>query len=210
MKTNTKNSALLIVDMQYDFMKDGSLEVQNANELIPTINQLAALDWDLVIASKDWHPHNHISFVNNHPNSKLFESITLADGSPQIMWPSHCVQNSKGAEIHQDIDTDNIQYFVHKGQNPMVDSYSAFFDNNKAEKTEMDALLKQHKIEAIYVAGLARDFCVKFTALDGKALGYETYFVWDATRAVDSSNNKILENELKSNNIHIVNSKELF
>ncbi len=206
---NYEKSALLIVDMQYDFMESGSLEVKNANSIINTINSLTKKDWGLIVASKDWHPQNHVSFASNNEGSQLFDEVTLEDGTKQIMWPDHCVQGTKGAEIHKDIDTTNIDHIVLKGQNKNVDSYSAFFDNNHLQKTEMDKILKENGIESIYVLGLARDFCVRWTALDGQKLGYKTHFIFDATKPVNEHFDAELLKELKANNISVISSKEL-
>ncbi len=206
---NLNNSALLVIDMQYDFMEGGSLEVNEANEIIRPINELLELGWGLVVASQDWHPENHVSFASNHKSKKVFEKITLADGTSQVLWPDHCKQNSKGAAIHQLINSSKIEEFVFKGKNSRVDSYSAFFDNNKVEKTNLDDLLKSKKITDIYLVGLAADFCVKFTALDGKQLGYETYFVTDATKAVQPELQNSLYETLMQNQIKLITSAEI-
>ncbi len=206
---NYKKSALLIIDMQYDFMEGGSLEVKHANSILKTINQIAQKDWGLVVASKDWHPQNHISFASNNKGSKVFEAITLSDGTQQVMWPDHCVQGTHGSDIHKDIDATRIDHIVLKGQNPQVDSYSAFFDNNHLQKTEMDKILKEHGIKNIYVLGLARDYCVRWTAIDGQKLGYKTYFIWDATKPVDSASDDAILKELKDNKIEIIKAKDL-
>ncbi len=206
---NYKKSALLIVDMQYDFMEGGSLEVKDANHIVKTINRLAQQDWGVVVASKDWHPQNHISFASNNKGKKVFEMITLPDKTQQVMWPDHCVQGTQGAGIHKDIDVSRIQHIVLKGQNPQVDSYSAFFDNNHLEKTEMDNILKTHDINTIYVAGLARDYCVRWTAIDGQQLGYETYFIWDVTKPVNPASDEDVLKELKEYHIKIIQAKEL-
>ncbi len=204
-----KKSALLIIDMQYDFMEGGSLEVKQANSIVNTINQLAQKDWGVVVASKDWHPQNHVSFASNNKGSQVFETITLPDGTQQVMWPDHCVQGSHGSEIHKDVDASRINHIVLKGQNPQVDSYSAFFDNNHLQKTDMEKILKKYDITTIYVVGLARDYCVRWTALDGQKLGYKTYFVWDATKPVDPSSNDAIAKELKDNKVEIIESKDL-
>ena len=204
-----KKSALLVIDMQYDFMEGGSLEVQEANSLIDPINDLMKLDWGIVVASRDWHPLNHVSFAANHPGSNPFDEITLEDGTKQTLWPVHCVQDTVGAEIHSEMDQELIEKIVYKGQNPQVDSYSAFFDNNHMEQTEMDNILKAAGIEDIYVVGLARDFCVRWTAIDGRKLEYNSYFVYDATKPVDPSFNSQLIVELEENDVTIVNLNDL-
>lgn len=198
-----KNSALLVIDMQYDFMQGGSLEVQGANELIPIINKLMTLNWGLIVASKDWHPSNHISFASNHNHTNAFETKILEDQSEQVMWPDHCVQNTAGAEIHDQINSSLFDAVVLKGQNSKVDSYSAFFDNNHLEKTQLHSILLSKDITSIYLVGLAADFCVKFTAIDGQTLGFDTHFIFDATRSVNPEDNSNLKQELQSNKIEI-------
>ncbi len=202
-------SALIIVDMQYDFMEGGSLEVKNANSLIPDINKLTKQKWGLVVATKDWHPKEHISFASNNEGAKVFEPIVLKDGTTQVMWPDHCVQGTNGANLHKDIDTTNIQHIILKGQNINVDSYSAFFDNNHLEKTDLDALLKKHQIDTIYLVGLARDYCVRWTATDGADLGYNTYFIFDATKPVDATSDDKVLSELKEHKVKVVYLKDI-
>jgi nicotinamidase/pyrazinamidase len=197
-------TALLIIDMQYDFMQGGSLEVKDANALIVPINDLMKLHWGLIVASKDWHPANHISFASNHEGKNAFEKIILADGTEQVLWPDHCVQNSNGAAIHAAIDQSLINTVVLKGQHAAADSYSAFFDNNKKEKTELNQLLKDNDITSICVAGLAADYCVKYTALDGQALKYKVYYMEDAVKAVHPDENDLLKKELLAAGVHVI------
>ncbi|MBK0370140.1 bifunctional nicotinamidase/pyrazinamidase [Flavobacterium agrisoli] len=206
---NLKNSALLVIDMQYDFMEKGSLAVANANQLIPIINYLLSLNWGLIVASQDWHPSNHVSFASNHKNKNSFEKIELKDGTMQVLWPDHCVQNSYGAKIHDEILISKIQNIIKKGENPTVDSYSAFFDNNHQIKTELDALLKKQRITALYITGLAADYCVKFTAIDGVQLGYKTHIVLDATQFIDNAIEPKYIAELEQQGIVFVNSQSL-
>ena len=207
---NLKNSALLIIDMQYDFMENGSLEVAQANQLIDPINQLMQLDWGLIVASQDWHPENHISFAENHSNKSPFETITLKDGAIQTLWPTHCVQNSHGAEIHDKIAISKTNQIVKKGQNTAVDSYSAFFDNNHQIKTDLDAILKNNQIKETYIVGLAADYCVKFTAIDSAFLGYTTNIILDATKFIDPTIKVEYQNELNCHKINFISSKTLF
>lgn len=163
------NKALLIVDIQNDFCQGGGLEVKSANKIIPTVNNLIKLftsNKELIIATKDWHPDSHQSFAVN--SGELY-------GLAQVFWPVHCVQNSKGSEFHPDlINVDNI---VFKGMNESIDSYSAFFDNGKKTKTNLDTVLKNNNIQILYIVGLATNYCVKFTALDAAELGYKVKLV---------------------------------
>lgn len=205
---NIRKSALLVIDMQYDFMSGGSLEVKNANKLIEPVNRLMKLGWGLVAASKDWHPENHISFASNHKGHSAFEEITLHTGDRQVLWPAHCIQHTHGAEIHREINREAIDEIIYKGQNLQIDSYSAFFDNNHLEKTAMDDLLKKKDIEHICVVGLARDYCVKWTAMDGRQLGYHTYFIFDATKPVHADTDDEVRKELKNARVKIVHLNE--
>lgn len=205
----TSSAALLLIDMQYDFMDGGSLAVSGANEIIPTINKLLALPWKLIVASKDWHPHNHISFASNHINKQPFTPIILENGSEQMLWPAHCVQDSKGASLHTSIDIGRIEVTILKGQNPQVDSYSAFFDNNEVEKTALDDVLKEKGIDTLFVSGLAADYCVKFTALDGRKLGYNTYYIMDATKFVDDANLQPTVQQLEEAGVNIITTPDI-
>lgn len=206
---NLEKSALLVIDMQYDFMKKGSLEVPEANTLIEPINKLMQLDWGLIIASKDWHPNDHISFASNHKNHNPFETIELSEGYMQTLWPVHCVQDTKGAELHHDLNQSKISQIVLKGQNSGVDSYSAFFDNNHQVKTNLDNLLKKNGITDIYLVGLAADYCVKFSAIDGATLGYKTHFILEGTKFINSSIKNELRKELALHNISFPKLEDL-
>jgi nicotinamidase/pyrazinamidase len=201
--------SLLIIDMQYDFMEGGALAVAQANELIAPINQLMELDWDLIVASQDWHPHKHMSFASSHPGKAVFEEIILTGESKQRLWPDHCIQHSHGAAMNTELNLSKIDEFILKGQDPAVDSYSAFFDNNHQKKTELDTLLRAHHITDIYVVGLAGDYCVKFTALDGKQLGYKTFFISDATRLVEPTKSDWVRTELEKNEIEVIRVADL-
>ena len=175
--------ALLIVDMQHDFMQGGALEVPQANEIIPLINRLME-KFSLVAASQDWHPPNHISFAVNHPGEKEGDTIEIK-GVKQILWPPHCVQNSWGAEIVQGLDQTRIHYRIKKGANPQVDSYSAFFDQTNHKSTGLDQWLKEKHVTDLYLTGVATEFCVYYTACDAIELGYRVHLIEDACRGFD-------------------------
>lgn len=175
--------ALILIDLQYDFLPNGSLAVANSDEILPTINNLQ-LNFEHIIATRDWHPANHKSFASNHKNKQPGEFIEL-QGLSQVLWPDHCVQGSPGAEMSANVNQSTIDYIVYKGTDSEIDSYSAFFDNGRLKKTELDAYLKRKKIKTLYVAGLATDYCVYFTVLDGLSLGYEVFVIEDACRAVN-------------------------
>ena len=186
-------NALIIVDVQNDFLPGGALAVKEGDVVIPVINNLQS-KFDLVVATQDWHPFDHKSFASSHPGKKVFEEINL-DGLPQVLWPDHCVQETVGAQFSSLLHTRKIEAIFRKGMDINIDSYSGFFDNGKKKATGMGTYLKGRGITHIYVVGLAADYCVKFTALDGLELGFEFTIIIDATRAIDPENfKKVLKN----------------
>lgn len=176
-------NALLIVDLQNDFMPGGPLGVNEGDNIIPIINDLCKMPFDVIVATKDWHPSKHISFAENH-GKKPGKHITI-DGIDQILWPRHCVQETIGAELVSSLNKNNIHYIVHKGTDPKIDSYSTFFDNLHLKKTGLHDFLKQRGINKIYIVGLATDYCVKYSVLDALRLGYKPYIIVDACRGVN-------------------------
>lgn len=209
MKWINAHSALLIVDVQNDFLPGGSLAVKYGDEVIPVINSLQSR-FEQIIATQDFHPANHGSFAANHPGKSPGEFIDLA-GLNQILWPTHCVQGSQGAEFSKDLNQGQWMAIFQKGKNPAVDSYSGFFDNARRGDTGLGDYLKSKSIDRVFVCGLALDYCVKFTALDAKSLGFETILVTDATRAVNlapADGDKALA-EMKAAGIILLTSKEL-
>ncbi|MCH7408417.1 bifunctional nicotinamidase/pyrazinamidase [Belliella sp. DSM 111904] len=174
---------LIIVDVQNDFLPGGTLAVKEGDQIIPIINQLQE-KFDFIVATQDWHPENHGSFATNHENKKPGEFVSL-DGIQQILWPVHCVQNTFGASFHKDLNQEKWKAVFQKGMNPKVDSYSGFFDNNKKGDTGLSKFLKDNGIEEIFICGLAEDYCVKFTVLDGLSEGFEVHLILDATKAVN-------------------------
>ena len=176
--------ALIIVDVQNDFCQGGSLEVPQANQIIPYINLLMQENsYDQIILTQDFHPAGHKSFASSN-RAQIGDTIDL-EGYAQFMWPDHCVQGSIGAEFHEDLNLEKVQHIVQKGTQMNVDSYSGFWDNNKRQKTDLDDYLRFHEIELIEICGLALDYCVKFTALDAQDLGYITCVHFQGTRAVN-------------------------
>lgn len=175
--------ALLVVDVQNDFCKGGSLEVPNANDIIPYINELMDSNYDEVILSQDWHPANHKSFASNN-DMKVGDSIIL-NGQPQFMWPNHCVQGTHGAEFNPELRLDKVTHIVQKGTNTEVDSYSAFQDNNGLVQTGLADYLREKNIEILEVCGLAMDYCVEFSCIDASKLGFITCLHFKGTRAVN-------------------------
>ncbi len=176
-------TALLLVDLQNDFMPGGALAVNEGDQVVAIANDLMA-KYDLVVATQDWHPVDHGSFADNHDGKNIFDMIDL-HGLEQILWPVHCVQNSEGAAFHKDLAVENIEKIFQKGTDPTVDSYSGFFDNGKRQDTGLVAYLNEQGIEQVDVMGLATDYCVKFTALDAVAAGFATRLIVAGSRAVN-------------------------
>lgn len=175
--------ALLIVDVQNDFLPGGALEVPEGDQVIPVINDLQK-KFRTIVASRDWHPPDHGSFASNHPGHKPGDIINLK-GLEQILWPDHCVQGSHGAEFAPQLNQEPVQKVIFKGSDPEVDSYSAFYDNGHRIETELHNYLQKKGIKTLYITGLAADVCVYFTVKDALLLEYETYLITDATRGVN-------------------------
>lgn len=175
--------ALLLVDIQNDFLPGGTLAVAEGDAVVPIVNRLLPA-FEHVVASQDWHPVEHLSFAAQHPGREPFETIEL-DGLEQILWPTHCVQNSAGASFASALDVAAIDFVVRKGSDPRIDSYSAFYDNDYKRATGLADHLRAQRIDALFVAGLAADVCVQYTVLDALAEGFATTLITDATRGVD-------------------------
>jgi nicotinamidase/pyrazinamidase len=175
--------ALIIVDLQNDFLPGGALPVPRGDEVIPLANDLQR-HFDLVLATQDWHPPDHGSFAANHPGKKPGDRIIL-DGIEQILWPVHCVQNTHGAEFAPLFDTSRIGQIFHKGIDPKIDSYSTFSDNAHRRHTGLAHYLEKQGIKNIYLMGLALDYCVKYSAVDARNLGLNTHVIVDGCRGID-------------------------
>jgi nicotinamidase/pyrazinamidase len=176
-------NALIIVDLQNDFLPGGALPVPHGDEVIPVANELQRR-FELVLATKDWHPPNHGSFAANHKGKKPGDRIIL-DGIEQILWPVHCVQNTHGAEFAAAFDTRRIAQVFHKGTERNIDSYSTFFDNAHRRHTGLANYLEKRGIKNIYLMGLALDYCVKYSTLDARQLGLNTYVIVDGCRGIE-------------------------
>ncbi len=203
--------ALIIVDAQNDFFEGGALAVPQSNKIIPIINKLEH-KFKIIIFTKDWHPADHKSFASNHKDKKVYDVIDL-NGIQQVLWPRHCIQNTFGSEIHKNIiiPEEKSKFFL-KGIDPEVDSYSAFFDNEKIHDTGLNDYLIGMKVTDVYICGLAADYCVKYTAIDAIELKFKTYLIADATKAVninpDDYNNAL--KEMKNKGVKIIYSENLF
>jgi nicotinamidase/pyrazinamidase len=184
--TLQSTAVLLIIDLQNDFCSGGSLAVQDAHAIVPIINSLAP-KIPHVILTQDWHPPKHISFASTHPNKNPYEQIQAPYG-PQTLWPDHCLQNSTGAAFHAALEVPQAELILRKGFRPHIDSYSAFLENDHTTPTGLAGYLRERGLTKLYLCGLAYDFCVRFSAIDGKHLGFETIVIEDATRAVNLPN----------------------
>ncbi len=176
-------SALVLVDIQNDFLPGGALAVPRGDEVIEPANRLAK-QFDLVVATQDWHPANHGSFAANHPGRKVFDQIEL-NGLPQTLWPVHCVQGTRGSELARGLDRSRLTRVFQKGTDPAIDSYSGFFDNGQRKSTGLEEYLTEQNVTDVYIAGLATDYCVKFTALDARRVCFRTVLINDACRGVE-------------------------
>lgn len=183
MHTHVKHSALIVVDVQNGFTPGGNLAVTDADQIIPLINQLAR-QFEMVVLTQDWHPDQHISFADNHENKAPFETIELPYGT-QVLWPKHCVQGTADAEFHPALDIPTAQLIIRKGFHPEIDSYSAFMEADRKTPTGLKGYLTEHQIDTVYIVGIATDFCVAWTALDAVQMGFTTYVIEDACKAID-------------------------
>ena len=175
--------ALLVIDVQNDFCPAGALEVAGGNEIIPYINEEMA-KYECVVLTQDWHPKGHSSFATSHEGKNPLELIKMPYGD-QVLWPDHCVQGSKGAEFHPDLNIEQANAIIRKGSDPRIDSYSAFFENDRKTPTGLDGYFKSLEIERINLVGLATDFCVNFSAQDAANLGYKVSVLEKMCRAID-------------------------
>jgi len=198
---------LVIIDMQLDFLPGGSLEVPEGDEIIPVINKIQN-HFDLIIASQDWHPENHISFASNHNKKNPFEIIEW-QGLQQVLWPNHCVQNAQGAMFHPDLEMKKVEAIFRKGMDWQIDSYSAFYDNGHKKNTGLAGYLHERKASDLYFCGLAADFCVRFSILDALKEGFSATVIEDATKPIDKENFLKLKKELSETGCKITNSRSL-
>lgn len=201
--------ALILVDLQNDFLPGGALAVREGDVVVPLANQLASR-FPLVVATQDWHPSNHGSFAANHPDHSVYEVIDL-NGLDQVLWPVHCVQDSEGAAFSDKLDLELVDEVFPKGTDPEIDSYSGFFDNGRRKATGLGDYLKGKGVEEVFVCGLATDYCVKFTALDAVSLGFRTHLVEDASRGVNLGAGDVQNavQEMEQAGVAIVQSEDI-
>jgi nicotinamidase/pyrazinamidase len=174
---------LLVIDVQNDFCPGGALAVADGDAVVSVVNRLAAR-FDHVVLTQDWHPRAHSSFATSHQGSAPFETITMPYG-PQTLWPDHCVQGTAGAAFHPELAIDKAELVIRKGFRPAIDSYSAFYENDRATPTGLAGYLRERGLKRIFMAGLATDYCVHYSALDARRLGFETVVVESGCRAID-------------------------
>lgn len=201
-------NALLIVDLQNDFCEGGALEVPGGSTIVPTVNKLIE-SFDAVIQTQDWHPAGHASFASSHDGKDPYDTIDMDYGT-QVLWPDHCVQGSEGAEFHPELNTTKTQVIIRKGFRPEVDSYSAFYENDHDTKTGLTGYLKTRGITDLYAVGLATDFCVKWSVLDGLKEGFNLHIVKDAVKGIDIDGSvDEAWKEMKSKGVNVIESDSL-
>jgi nicotinamidase/pyrazinamidase len=177
------NEALIVVDMQNDFCEGGALAVPGARAIVPLVNRLIGRH-DHIVLTQDWHPPGHSSFATSHPGSAPFESVTMPYGQ-QTLWPEHCVQGTPGAAFHPQLVTDRAELVIRKGFRSAIDSYSAFHENDRQTPTGLAGYLRERGLQRIFLAGLATDYCVYYSAVDARRLGFDTVLVEAGCRAID-------------------------
>ena len=200
--------ALLLIDIQNDFLPGGALAVPEGDQVIPVVNALQP-HFDLVVATQDWHPADHKSFASNHPGKKPFEAIDL-QGREQVLWPDHCVQGSAGAALAPALELNRVEAIFRKGMNPEIDSYSGFFDNGHLKTTGLADYLRSKMVTQVFVAGLAGDFCVYFTAKDALLEGFKTFLLEDASRPINPEGFTQAKADLRHLGGKIIQSSVLF
>ena len=195
---------LLVIDVQNDFMPGGALPVPDGDTIVPVINSIQD-KFDLIVATQDWHPKAHSSFAVNQEGKSDFDSIEWR-GQMQTLWPEHCVQSSKGAELHSELDTTKYEAIFRKGTDINIDSYSAFFDNNHLKSTGLTSYLKEKGATQLYFCGLASDICVYFSVRDAVKEGFECYFIEDASKALNTETFETIKTEMIAMGVHIITS----
>lgn len=200
-------NALLLIDIQTDFLPGGRLAVPAGDAIIPVVNALQPR-FELVVASQDWHPAGHQSFASSHAGRAEFDQIEL-HGLPQTLWPDHCVQGHPGAELAPALATNQLEAIFRKGTNVTIDSYSAFFDNGHRKSTALADYLRGRGVTTLYLAGLAADYCVYYSALDALAAGFQTLVIEDATRAISAKGWAAARADLVAKGARLVGSAEV-
>lgn len=202
--------ALLLIDLQNDFITSGALAVPDGNAVIPIANRIMG-HYDFVVATQDWHPAGHGSFAESHSDVKIGDLFQLA-GLPQVAWPVHCVQHTPGAQFVDELDTKQLNHITRKGTDPEIDSYSGFYDNGHRKATDLERTLQDNHVRCIDVMGLATDYCVKFTALDALTAGFETRLIVDGCRGVNLQPGDVDNaiKEMRQSGVTMIHSIDIF
>lgn len=206
-------TALLVVDMQPDFMPGGALPVAGGDRLVAPIGELMARGgFGVCVATQDWHPSGHVSFASSHPGRRPFEIIELY-GHEQTLWPGHCIQGTPGAALHRALPLERVAAIIRKGSDPAVDSYSGFRNNwdpdGNRPPTGLAGYLRDRGVTDVYVCGLARDVCCKWTAEDAADAGFRVHFLWDLTRPVDASRHEAVRRDLAAHGVRILSGESV-
>lgn len=203
-----RDLVLLAIDVQNDFCPGGALAVPGGDEVIPAIHRIAPL-FEHVVLTQDWHSPHHLSFASAHPGKNPFETIPVSYGE-QTLWPDHCIQGTPGAEFHPDLHLPQAELILRKGFRPQVDSYSAFFENDRVTATGLAGYLRERGLTRVFICGLAYDFCVGYSALDARRLGFEAVVIRDACRAIDLNGSAAaMEEQFAAAEVLLLNSAEL-
>ncbi len=209
MNGKTSEAALLVIDVQNDFCPGGRLPVREGDRVVPVINRIMGA-FSHVVATQDWHPEDHISFASNHEGKRPFDTIAV-HGIEQILWPDHCVKGTEGADFHPALDSDPFRLILRKGTNSLLDSYSAFFENDRKTSTGLFFYMKGLDIHRVYLCGLAADVCVYYSAMDAVHAGFDTFFIFDATRGVDVPEGNVEKkmHEMEKAGVIIIDSSDI-
>jgi nicotinamidase/pyrazinamidase len=209
MSDRYEHTSLLVVDVQRDFCAGGALPVPGGEEVVPVVNHLMR-GFGSVVATQDWHTPGHISFASTHAGKNPFDRL-MVNGIEQVLWPDHCVQGSTGAAFHPDLDVDSLHLILRKGFRPDLDSYSAFFENDRQTPTGLSSYLREIGVSSLYLCGLAADVCVFYSAMDAVRIGYKIFIIEDAVRGVDVPPGNIsrTRREMKTAGVGFVHSTEM-
>ncbi|MFP5209569.1 MAG: bifunctional nicotinamidase/pyrazinamidase [Acidobacteriota bacterium] len=204
----TAHDVLIVTDVQNDFCPGGALAVPDGDAVIEVVHRVAAR-FEHIVLVQDWHPADHISFASNHPSKRPFEQIDLPYGS-QTLWPDHCIQGSFGADFHPALQLPQSELILRKGFDPLIDSYSVFFENDRVTPTGLAGYLRERNLTRVFLAGLAYDYCVGYSALDARRLVLEAFVIRDACRAIDLSGSVArIEREFAEAGVALIESGEL-
>ena len=209
MVVNREESALIVIDVQNDFCPGGALEVREGDRVVPVINRVLGF-FNHIVATQDWHPRDHLSFASNHEGKKPLEVVNI-DGIDQVLWPEHCVEGSRGADFHPKLQISSFSLILRKGRNRRIDSYSAFYENDRVTKTGLEGFLREIDVKTLFFCGLATDYCVYYSVMDALKAGFMCYVIEDAVRGVDfpvGSVDKAI-NDMKDRGAIFINSRDL-